>query len=148
MKKSCKCHGLSGSCALKTCWRNMPPFEMVGKSLKDKYDGAPKVTGDNGGKKLIPEGDRIKPPSRQDLVYTAESPNFCVPNKRFGTTGTQGRVCNASSYGPDSCDIMCCGRDSERKTFKVKTKCRCKFVWCCRVICDICLKQVTVNICK
>lgn len=148
MRKNCKCHGLSGSCALKTCWRNMPPFTFVGEQLKDKYDGAPKVTGDNDGKTLIPEGDTIKPPSTQDLVYTEESPDFCVPNKKFGTNGTVGRLCNATSNGPDGCDIMCCNRGYEQKTFEVKKKCSCKFVWCCQVICDICLVNVTVHLCK
>lgn len=148
MKKVCKCHGLSGSCALQTCWRNMPLFPVVGQLLKDKYDGAPKVTGDNDGKTLIPEGETIKPPDDLDLVYTDDSPNFCMPNKRFGTSGTTGRVCNQTSYGPDGCDIMCCNRGYERKTFTLRKKCNCKFVWCCQVICEMCVEDVTVSLCR
>ena len=42
-KQECKCHGMSGSCTLKTCWVRLPPFRAVGSALKDRFDGASKV---------------------------------------------------------------------------------------------------------
>lgn len=33
MKVECKCHGVSGSCELKTCWRSVAPFRMVSPCL-------------------------------------------------------------------------------------------------------------------
>ena len=42
-KQECKCHGMSGSCTLKTCWVRLPPFRAVGTALKDRFDGASKV---------------------------------------------------------------------------------------------------------
>jgi len=43
MKVQCKCHGVSGSCEVKTCWRSVPAFREVGNILKDKYNGATEV---------------------------------------------------------------------------------------------------------
>ncbi|CAG0889965.1 unnamed protein product [Darwinula stevensoni] len=43
MKMRCRCHGVSGSCELKTCWRALPPFADVGKYLKKKYESAIQV---------------------------------------------------------------------------------------------------------
>ena len=43
MKRDCKCHGMSGSCAIKTCWMRLPSFRDVGDRLKDRFDGASQV---------------------------------------------------------------------------------------------------------
>ena len=43
MKVQCKCHGVSGSCEVKTCWRSVPAFREVGSILTDKYNGATEV---------------------------------------------------------------------------------------------------------
>lgn len=43
VKVQCKCHGMSGSCELKTCWKVAPPFREVGAIIKQKYDKATKV---------------------------------------------------------------------------------------------------------
>lgn len=40
MKLRQKCHGLSGSCELKTSWWSLPSFREVGNTLKEKYDQA------------------------------------------------------------------------------------------------------------
>ena len=34
MKVECKCHGVSGSCELKTCWRSLASFRMVRNIFK------------------------------------------------------------------------------------------------------------------
>lgn len=43
MRQECKCHGMSGSCTVKTCWMRLPSFRVVGDLLKDRFDGASRV---------------------------------------------------------------------------------------------------------
>ncbi|KAK9888593.1 hypothetical protein WA026_000828 [Henosepilachna vigintioctopunctata] len=47
MRQECKCHGMSGSCAIRTCWMRLPPFRVIGDILKDRFDGASHVTSAN-----------------------------------------------------------------------------------------------------
>ncbi|KAH9369655.1 hypothetical protein HPB48_007622 [Haemaphysalis longicornis] len=39
-RQVCKCHGVSGSCSVKTCWRELAPFPEVALRLKRKYETA------------------------------------------------------------------------------------------------------------
>lgn len=43
MRQECKCHGMSGSCTVKTCWMRLPPFRVIGDNIKDRFDGASRV---------------------------------------------------------------------------------------------------------
>lgn len=58
MELHCRCHGLSGTCSLKTCWLTLPSFQVIGEYLKKKYEKSvhlPKAVNLN---KLIPMMDR------------------------------------------------------------------------------------------
>ncbi|ERE67677.1 proto-oncogene Wnt-3-like protein [Cricetulus griseus] len=82
MHLKCKCHGLSGSCEVKTCWWSQPDFRTVGDFLKDKYDSA---------------SEMVVEKHQRDLVYYEASPNFCEPNPETGSFGTRDRTCNVIS---------------------------------------------------
>lgn len=69
-------------------------------------------------------------------------------NYRIGVMGTQDRLCNSTSQGPDSCLLLCCGRGFQRVIEHVEEDCNCKFVWCCQVKCDKCKRYVTNDICN
>lgn len=43
MQLECKCHGVSGSCELKYCWKALPHFRSVGHKLREAFDGATEV---------------------------------------------------------------------------------------------------------
>lgn len=49
MRQECKCHGMSGSCTVKTCWMRLPSFRVIGDNLKDRFDGASRVMVGNSG---------------------------------------------------------------------------------------------------
>ena len=147
MQKQCKCHGVSGSCELKTCWRSMPTFKQIGAKLKEKFDAATeiKVKRSQTRRKLIPRNQQFKKLTTTDLVYLNRSPDYCEPNTQLASFGTHGRVCNRTSRGIDGCNLLCCGRQYYTTIEHVKYKCNCTFVWCCTVNCQECnkIEQVT-----
>lgn len=104
MQIRCKCHGMSGSCQLKTCWKSAPEFRVVGKVLKQLFRKAVLVDQSNmgNGSPLIiaKASSKHKPQSRNgrraprkaarkqkkvvdlqkmenSLFYYQRSPNFC-----------------------------------------------------------------------
>ncbi|XP_017019668.1 protein Wnt-6 [Drosophila kikkawai] len=147
MRLECKCHGLSGSCTVKTCWLKMPPFREVAGRLRDRYDSARKVALRNDGNSFMPENPRARPANKYQLVFADESPDFCAANPKTGALGTQGRECNVTSPGSDRCDRLCCNRGHTRRIVEEQTNCRCVFKWCCEVTCEKCLEHRAVNTC-
>ncbi|XP_068621535.1 protein Wnt-1 [Battus philenor] len=169
MRQECKCHGMSGSCTVKTCWMRLPSFRSVGDALKDRFDGASRVLMSNtdvetpaqrndAASHRAPRRDRYrfqlrpynpdhKAPGLKDLVYLESSPGFCEKNPRLGIPGTHGRACNDTSIGVDGCDLMCCGRGYKTETKFVVERCNCTFHWCCEVKCKTCRTEKVVHTC-
>lgn len=148
MRTECKCHGLSGSCTLRTCWKKMPHFREVGDRLLERFNGASKVMGGNDGKTLIPVGHNIKPPDKQDLIYSDESPDFCAANRKTGSLGTRGRICNSTAMDISGCDLLCCERGYREETVVFEENCLCRFHWCCVVQCKKCVVRKELSICQ
>lgn len=150
MKVECKCHGVSGSCEVRTCWRVMPPFRKVGNVLKEKFEGATEVHPQRVGsrKLLVPKSSRFKPYTAHDLVYLLASPDFCDRDPRRGVFGTSGRQCNRTSPAMDGCELLCCGRGFHTTQAEVVERCSCKFRWCCSVKCKQCRHRVEVHSCR
>lgn len=151
MRVECKCHGVSGSCEVKTCWKAMPPFRKVGNVIKEKFDGATEVEQRKIGttKVLVPRNSQFKPHTDEDLVYLDSSPDFCDYDPRTpGMLGTVGRQCNRTSKAIDGCELMCCGRGFQTQEVEVVDRCSCKFHWCCYVKCKQCRKMVEMHTCR
>lgn len=150
MELVCKCHGVSGSCTVRVCWRRLQPFRIIGNVLTSKFDGATYVRAVQRRHKaaLRPLKRNIKRPSKRDLVYLEESPDYCHRNETLGVLGTQGRLCNHTSYGMDGCRLLCCGRGYQTVVREVEEKCHCKFVWCCKVQCEMCRYQREEHYCN
>ncbi|KAH8407531.1 hypothetical protein KR222_004925, partial [Zaprionus bogoriensis] len=150
LRTECKCHGVSGSCVMKTCWKSLPPFRAIGDKLMQKYQKAKTVQAVRGkrGLKLVLSRKKHsaavakKPalvwPKRMELIYLETSPNYCERSVQTGTLGTLGRVCQPGSHGLQSCDLLCCGRGYNTQHIRRSRQCNCKFHWCCEVKCELC----------
>ena len=145
MKKPCRCHGVSGSCAVKTCWEAVPKFVEVGSYLKAKYNNAVLVT--SLRKKRKHKRSKFKVP-KGSVVYVDPSPNYCYRDYKLGIPGTAGRFCNKTSTGPDRCDLLCCGKGYNTQVEREDIQCNCKFVWCCKVECSRCRRVYDKHTCK
>ena len=90
MQVRCKCHGVSGSCELRTCWRAAPEFRVVGSALKERFQAAVLVDQSNlgGGHPLLrdsPNGANVanrRPPSRQGEDPDDNRPTRQRPKRR------------------------------------------------------------------
>ncbi|XP_014109006.1 protein Wnt-11 isoform X3 [Parus major] len=150
LEMKCKCHGVSGSCSIKTCWKGLQELQDIALDLKTKYLSATKVVHRPMGtrKYLVPKDIDIRPVKETELIYLQSSPDFCMKNEKVGSHGTQDRQCNKTSNGSDSCDLMCCGRGYNPYMDKVVERCHCKYHWCCYVTCKKCERTVERYVCK
>lgn len=85
MELICKCHGVSGSCTIRVCWRKMKPFRAIGEALVKRFDSATqvKVVESRSGKsRLRPVRRNAKKPGKKDLVFLDDSPDYCQRNER------------------------------------------------------------------
>lgn len=81
MRQECKCHGMSGSCTVKTCWMRLANFRVIGDNLKDRFDGASRVMISNS---LKQNGNSLQSNSANSnaagMSSAAISPNAASPN--------------------------------------------------------------------
>ena len=168
MKQVCKCHGVSGSCTMKICWKVLPEFRVIGDELMKSFDKALPVKSDKRKSQLKVKARSVRLQNRKvqkdDLVFMTKSINFCKRNTKFGLLGTTGRKCvrysniyhssnnNNNSTTPfkkvESCGHLCCGRGFQTKVIEIEEDCDCQFQWCCSVKCKKCKKRILEYYCK
>ncbi|XP_028027394.1 protein Wnt-7b isoform X1 [Bombyx mandarina] len=158
--RECKCHGVSGSCAMRTCWRALPQFRTAAATLRDKYKRAKLVMPHpptnpqdiNVRTHLVIKRQKHpglgRQPRKSELVFLEQSPSYCEPDTAAGSFGTHGRICNRTSRGEDGCETLCCGRGYSTTRSVEETKCRCQFHWCCNVTCSKCVTTVETHLCN
>ena len=150
MTRQCRCHGVSGSCTVKSCWNTVPDFLVVGDYLKRKYIQSVEVLNRPTKRRLRRKERSMRkvPITMEELVHLERSPNYCVRDLSKGIMGTSGRECNRTSSGGDSCDLLCCGRGYNTQEVRLVERCDCKFIWCCEVKCRACETVTDVFTCK
>ncbi|CAH0386171.1 unnamed protein product [Bemisia tabaci] len=139
----CKCHGVSGSCNVKTCWKAVSSdFEgSVGQALLGHYARSVEI-------RELPKGRaKSHPDDVTELVYVTRSPDYCIRDDRTGSLGTSGRECNETAVDSSGCGRMCCGRGYRSRVVEHIYRCHCKHIWCCRVKCKTCTELQTINTC-
>ncbi|XP_064098279.1 protein Wnt-8a-like [Macrobrachium nipponense] len=171
IKRICNCEGSSVSCANKTCWFRLTNFTVIANRLKKQYRRAFKIeapvntnaaetkssSSENSKEVVVPWNGNIPPfVGLRKLVYIDESPDYCVANETMGWLGARGRQClevdvetelTKSTMKP--CRQLCrrCGLSIEREVTSLMVACNCKFIWCCRMVCDSCVKEVVRYTC-
>lgn len=169
LQKHCKCHGLSGSCSMQTCWTSVNAFPEIADNIRQMYEFGQPLQVDNTGK--------VDQNVREDaLVYvygknwqhnavkdfdtntfiTLDSPDYCKQDLSTGWRGTQGRQCsrirenNTSLQERRSCKTLCrqCGYRVRKHRVVRKRKCNCNFNWCCSVTCDVCTDTIDEYFCE
>ena len=161
MKRTCKCHGISGSCSIQTCWLQLANFRELGNYLKAKYEQALKIemdkqqlrAGNSAEGHWIPT-EAFLPSAEAELIFLEDSPDYCTRNSSLGIYGTEGREClqnsrNTSRWEQCSCGRLCteCGLQVEERRTEAISSCHCKFQWCCAVKCDQCRHVVSKYYC-
>ncbi|XP_067933939.1 protein Wnt-5a-like [Watersipora subatra] len=147
----CRCHGPSGSCTQKTCWRSIASLTDVATKLKELYEQSAIEVVKRKRKKLRAVSEplnRNSGPLSQSLVYTIRSPDYCVAHPSLGIKGVQDRLCNKTGTGLDSCTSLCCGRGYNTQLLMVEENCHCEFHWCCHVTCEKCSMLKEIYTCK
>lgn len=128
---SCKCHGVSGSCQQKTCWKRTATLEHITDYLVEKYARA----------KLYTDDSVVK---TTDLIYLEASPDVCKAKS------VAGRVCawRNETHTQGDCDRLCCGNGFSIRHEVVRVKCDCEFVWCCNLVCKDCIQHRWISTCN
>lgn len=172
MKQVCKCHGVSGSCTMKVCWKVMPEFRVIGDQLLKRYNQAMQLKDSEVRNRVEKLKTIINRRNRQvnskyernqkdELIFIDRSPNFCKSNIGFDLPSTTGRICNTVSLthknlthknyelnSKDSCENLCCGRGYYSVETVTEEECDCQFQWCCSVKCKICKKKIIKYYCN
>ncbi|CAL8357517.1 unnamed protein product [Merluccius merluccius] len=164
MRRICRCHGMSESCSVKTCWMQLSDFRDVGDYLKQKHARAHKLEPDQRRLRAANNADRRGAiadghVAATELVFLEDSPDYCARNTTLGLRGTEGRECqnhqdqdqdqNQHSRRRRSCRRLChdCGLRVEERRVEVAASCNCAFRWCCRVDCEDCSRVVVQHAC-
>lgn len=133
---------------IQTCWMKMVPIHETSLKLKIRYDQAFRVIPRNDGQGFGTDNDMVEEPSKNDLVFSEASPNFCIFNPKIGVFGTRGRRCDNTM---DGCQILCCDRGFKENLIEMKNNCKCKFKWLqnsAHVACEFCIEKKSVQTCK
>ncbi|XP_032519383.2 protein Wnt-11b-2-like isoform X1 [Danaus plexippus] len=133
MRTKCTCHGVSGSCSVRTCWRSLSSLSRAAAALSQQSARASVLPAHSSPRRAH------RPRRAARLRYVTPSPDYCEPDPAAGSLGTHGRRCNATlGASAGGCGRLCCGRGRRALRSSRLERCRCRYHWCCRVDCQLC----------
>jgi len=96
MTTQCKCHGVSGSCSVKTCWRALADLRTAAQHIYRRYVRAVEVRSrrlrGSDRRRLLPVAHTGRTNfSDDDLLFYTQSPDYCHPEPLLGSPGTTNR---------------------------------------------------------
>jgi len=103
MTTQCKCHGVSGSCLMKTCWRSLADMRTVAEQIYQNYVVAVEIRSRRvpGSKqrRLFPVAHTGRTNfSEDDLLFYTQSPDYCHLEPLLGSSGTTNRYVSATLH--------------------------------------------------
>ena len=152
----CVCHGVSGSCSVKTCTTVIPTIFDLGDILKAKYEEAIRVevrvqNGEISFRTSAErQGEEAEEPPATELIFVASSTDHCQTDPEY----TLSRLCLPRSnlttlleqFYP-SCEDFCCSGKYQSTTKTYRHSCNCYFVFCCNLMCETCEETYVEYIC-
>ena len=151
-KLKCVCHGVSGSCSIRTCTREIPSIFEIGDILRSKYDQAVRVNvvvGQNGDT-MIQRADRRREqegaPLSTELIYIETTTNHCSVDPEYTKSRhclPQSELTTVSSKFYPPCEDFCCSGNYGSTPKTIVETCNCHFEFCCNLICDSCERAYT-----
>lgn len=110
MKLECKCHGVSGSCSLRTCWLAMSDFRRTGDYLRKKYNTAVEVTMNQDGTGFMVADKNFKGNIKNELVYVENSPDYCLMDRTAGRGTSEASL----ERHMDSLNLISCNEEKSQ----------------------------------
>jgi hypothetical protein len=162
IEQKCRCHGISGSCVTKTCWQVVPELPTLISMLRSKYLHANQVEMAPNSSSLVLISDNLnttsgrhqrslkegygqeRKPAPGELVFIDKTPDICELRQSNGVPLSVGREC----ANEQECNRLCCNRGFIQIREVQMERCNCKFVYCCRVDCDQCERDINRFYCK
>jgi wnt family. len=154
---SCTCNGATAGCTVKFCHRRLVLLQDVANRLLNKYENAIKASHENilinthnwdtenKGILTADSSPYTVSNSYKDTLVFLDNVDYCSTNK--GVYSSTGRRCSLDKSSLDGCDKICCGKGHRERRIEIHSKCKCKFVYCCNVACETCIRYDTIYEC-
>ena len=151
MHKFCPCVG-NVTCLVNECELVLPTMTEVAVKLKKLYEQSVYsviISSSFTPGVIIPnrENNLLVLPDKR--IICSHSPDYCLANSDYNIAGIEGRECTLNnSSSSQHCDNLCCDHGYYNITVRKNDICYCKFIYCCRVECDICNKTRIIQRCR